>query len=47
MKQQIIENSHPQMIPFSILVTGATGFIGSKLISKLTSSGYSVKGMSR
>ena len=47
MKQQIIKNSHPQMIPFSILVTGATGFIGSKLISKLTSSGYSVKGMSR
>ncbi|KEQ57291.1 UDP-glucose 4-epimerase protein [Marine Group I thaumarchaeote SCGC AAA799-B03] len=37
--------SHPK--PFSILVTGATGFIGSKLISFLTSSGYTVKGLSR
>lgn len=33
--------------PFSILVTGATGFIGSKLISLLSSSGYSVKGLTR
>lgn len=33
--------------PFSILVTGATGFIGSRLISKLTSSGHTVKGLSR
>ena len=33
--------------PFSILVTGATGFIGSRLISSLVSSGYSVKGLSR
>lgn len=31
----------------SILVTGATGFIGSRLISSLTSSGYSVKGLTR
>jgi len=35
------------MNPFSILVTGATGFIGSRLILDLTSSGYTVKGMSR
>ena len=31
----------------NILVTGATGFIGSRLISALTSRGYSVKAMSR
>ncbi len=33
--------------PFSILVTGATGFIGSRLISELSSLGYAVKGLSR
>ena len=33
--------------PFSILVTGATGFIGDRLISYLTNQGFSVKGMSR
>jgi len=33
--------------PFSIMVTGSTGFIGSRLISNLTKHGYSVKGMSR
>ncbi|MGY5150173.1 MAG: NAD(P)H-binding protein [Candidatus Nitrosopumilus sp. bin_68KS] len=32
---------------FSILVTGSTGFIGSRLISNLTKNGYSVKAMSR
>ena len=32
---------------FSILVTGATGFIGSRLISSLISSGYTIKGLSR
>lgn len=31
----------------SILVTGATGFIGSRLVSVLSSSGYTVKGLSR
>ena len=33
--------------PYSILVTGATGFIGSRLISHLSKNGYSIKGMSR
>ena len=33
--------------PYSILVTGVTGFIGSKLLTRLTSSGYTVKAMSR
>ncbi|MDH3501122.1 MAG: NAD(P)H-binding protein [Nitrosopumilus sp.] len=32
---------------YSILVTGATGFIGSRLISYLSKRGYYVKGMSR
>ncbi|MDH5463668.1 MAG: NAD(P)H-binding protein [Nitrosopumilus sp.] len=36
-----------QSSPFSILVTGATGFIGSRLISLLSTSGYTVTGMSR
>ena len=33
--------------PYSIMVTGATGFIGARLISHLSKLGYSVKGMSR
>ena len=33
--------------PYSIMVTGATGFIGTRLISNLFKLGYSVKGMSR
>ena len=33
--------------PFNILVTGATGFIGKRLISYLTNQEFSVKGMSR
>ncbi|MCA9828018.1 MAG: NAD(P)H-binding protein [Nitrosopumilus sp.] len=36
-----------QSSPFSILVTGATGFIGSRLISMLSESGYTVTGLSR
>lgn len=36
-----------QSTPLSILVTGATGFIGSRLVSVLSSSGYTVKGLSR
>jgi len=31
-----------QSSPISILVTGATGFIGSRLISSLVKSGYTV-----
>ena len=47
MSQQLSNNFKTQVAPYSILVTGATGFIGSKLISALVSSGYSVKAMSR
>ena len=36
-----------QTKPFDILVTGSTGFIGKKLVSKLSNSGYKVKAMSR
>ena len=32
-----------QTKPFDILVTGSTGFIGKKLLVKLTESGYTVK----
>ena len=32
---------------YNILVTGATGFIGSKLVQTLTERGYTVKGMTR
>ena len=33
--------------PYNILVTGATGFIGARLISHFSKLGYTVKGMSR
>lgn len=36
-----------QKSPYSIMVTGATGFIGSRLLDSLVKRGYSVKGMSR
>jgi uncharacterized protein YbjT (DUF2867 family) len=36
-----------QSAPFSIMVTGATGFIGSRLVSLLSSNGYTVTGLSR
>ncbi|ABX12873.1 NAD(P)H-binding protein [Nitrosopumilus maritimus] len=47
MKQVISSSKSSDYKPFSILVTGATGFIGSRLISSLVSSGYTVKGLSR
>ncbi len=33
--------------PYSILITGATGFIGSRLVVSFTNKGYSVKALSR
>ncbi len=36
-----------QIRPYNILVTGATGFIGSRLVSYLLKNGYSVKALSR
>ena len=47
MKQNLENTKQIQTKPYSILVTGSTGFIGSKLVEKLTQDGYSVKGMSR
>lgn len=47
MSQNILDESNRKLSPFSILVTGATGFIGSRLISSLTLSGYTLKAMSR
>ncbi|MDX1441078.1 MAG: NAD-dependent epimerase/dehydratase family protein [Nitrosopumilaceae archaeon] len=47
MAQEITDVVPLQNNPFSIMVTGATGFIGSKLIRALSNKGYSVKGMSR
>ncbi|KAF6247362.1 epimerase [Nitrosopumilus sp. b3] len=47
MSQKITTEMHYKEKPFSILVTGATGFIGSRLIFDLTANGYSVNGMSR
>ncbi|MCV0399285.1 MAG: NAD-dependent epimerase/dehydratase family protein [Nitrosarchaeum sp.] len=47
MNQKATQDSKSQNHSYSILVTGATGFIGSKLIASLSSLGYSVKAMSR
>ena len=47
MKQNLEDTKCIQTKPYNILVTGSTGFIGSKLIEKLVEKGYSVKGMSR
>lgn len=47
MNQKILDHPFSESKPYSILVTGATGFIGSRLISFLSSSGYAIKGMSR
>ena len=43
----ISKSKYEQQIPFNILVTGATGFIGSRLVKKLNQSGYTVKALSR
>ena len=47
MSQKTKQYSTQQIKPYSILVTGATGFIGKKLLTKLSDSGYKVKAMSR
>ena len=47
MSQKILDEPCHKLAPYSILVTGATGFIGSRLISSLVSSGYTLKAMSR
>jgi len=47
MNQKTQTVSFNQITPFNILVTGATGFIGSRLVSELVKKGYSVKALSR
>ncbi len=47
MSQQSITDIRIKNKPYSIMVTGATGFIGTRLISHLSKLGYSVKGMTR
>ena len=47
MAQQITAHLPENNKPYSIMVTGATGFIGTRLIDHLSRRGYSVKGMSR
>lgn len=47
MSQEIKKINASSCKPYSIMVTGATGFIGSKLITALNRKGYAIKGMSR
>ena len=47
MAQEIKQRTVEQTKPYSILVTGATGFIGKKLLTELSGQGYKVKAMSR
>lgn len=47
MMQKIDNVKFVQSNPYNILVTGATGFIGSRLLCSLIRRGYSVKGLSR
>ena len=44
---QLSTSKFNQLASHSILVSGATGFIGSKLIQSLSQKGYTIKGMSR
>jgi len=47
MKQPFLNDKINQTVPFSIMVTGVTGFIGSRLLSLLSTNGYTVTGLSR
>lgn len=47
MTQILATETFRQSSPYSIMVTGSTGFIGSRLISVLSSRGYTVTGLSR
>ena len=47
MDKIILSKTIQQSSPFSIMVTGSTGFIGSRLITLLASNGYTVTGLSR
>ncbi|MCH9658837.1 NAD-dependent epimerase/dehydratase family protein [archaeon] len=47
MGQILSRKDFSQSLPFSIMVTGATGFIGSRLVTLLSSNGYTITGLSR
>jgi uncharacterized protein YbjT (DUF2867 family) len=47
MTQMLSSEAFTQSSPYSIMVTGSTGFIGSRLVSMLSSNGYTVTGLSR
>jgi uncharacterized protein YbjT (DUF2867 family) len=47
MKQNLENIKNVQTKPYDILVTGSTGFIGSRLLTTLSESGYTVKALSR
>ena len=47
MSEKLSQEMSGQSRPYNILVTGARGFIGSKLIEGLVNKGYKVTGMSR
>lgn len=47
MSQKAQTTQFTQTSPYNILVTGATGFIGSRLVLSLINRGYSVKALSR
>lgn len=44
---QSSRSAHLQSQPYNILVTGSTGFIGSRLVKRLTDSGYTISALSR
>ena len=41
------DTSFSREMPYDVLVTGSSGFIGKKLLNKLTDSGFTVTAMSR
>jgi uncharacterized protein YbjT (DUF2867 family) len=47
MTQMLSSEAFTQSSPYSIMVTGSTGFIGSRLVSMLSCNGYTVTGLSR
>ncbi len=47
MSEKLAQTVSSQLRPYNILVTGARGFIGSRLLEELSKKGYTVTGMSR
>jgi uncharacterized protein YbjT (DUF2867 family) len=47
LNQKLSHDTPLNIAPYSILVTGATGFIGAKLILSLSKKGYKISAMSR